>query len=188
MHFFALVIAIMWLGLWIYWILSAFSAKRNTISNMRQFILSRTGIIILALTLIYLFNRLPLSIKNLFPVDNSIILAVAFIGFLFGFLLTIGARIQLGKNWGMPMTEKHDPTLVTTGPYKYIRHPIYTGFLIMSLCSAIDVNYYWMIVFIVAVIFFTFSAEVEEKMMMKKFPKAYPSYRAKTKMFLSFII
>jgi hypothetical protein len=44
-----------------------------------------------------------------------------------GFGLAISARWHLGRNWGMPMSRKEQPELVTSGPYAYIRHPIYIG-------------------------------------------------------------
>jgi protein-S-isoprenylcysteine O-methyltransferase Ste14 len=44
-----------------------------------------------------------------------------------GFGLAISARWHLGRDWGMPMTRKEEPELITSGPYASIRHPIYTG-------------------------------------------------------------
>lgn len=86
------------------------------------------------------------------------------------------------------MTKKQDPELVTTGPYQYIRHPIYTGILLGTLGSAIDVSTYWLIVFIIFAFYFIYSAVVEEKLMMKQFPQVYPAYKKKTKMLIPFIL
>jgi protein-S-isoprenylcysteine O-methyltransferase Ste14 len=107
--------------------------------------------------------------------------------FAFGVYLAIWARLVLGANWGMPMTQKQDPQLVTSGIYGYIRHPIYSGVLLMSLGSFLAVNYYWSLVFIVAAIYFVYSARVEERLMKKQFPTAYPAYMKRAKMLIPFI-
>jgi protein-S-isoprenylcysteine O-methyltransferase Ste14 len=41
------------------------------------------------------------------------------------------------------MSRKEQPELITSGPYAYIRHAIYTGLLVAILGSAIGVNIYW---------------------------------------------
>ncbi len=49
--------------------------------------------------------------------------------FLGGLGPAIWARLHLGRNWGMPQTLKSEPELITSGPYRLLRHPIYTGIL-----------------------------------------------------------
>ena len=56
---------------------------------------------------------------------------------LAGLLFAVWARIHLGKNWSGIVTIKHDHKLIRTGPYRFVRHPIYTGFLAATLGSAI---------------------------------------------------
>ena len=60
--------------------------------------------------------------------------------FASGIGLAIWARIHLGRNWGMPTSQKADPELVTTGPYRFVRHPIYTGLLVALLGTALAVG------------------------------------------------
>lgn len=87
----------------------------------------------------------------------------------------------------MPMSQKQDPELVMSGPYRYIRHPIYSGILLAFLGSALASSLFWLTIFAIAGIYFVYSAFVEEKLMMKQFPKAYPSYKSKTKMLVPFV-
>jgi protein-S-isoprenylcysteine O-methyltransferase Ste14 len=47
------------------------------------------------------------------------------------------ARVCLGRNWGMPMTVRARPTLVRSGPYRVVRHPIYSGLLLAAIGSAL---------------------------------------------------
>ena len=55
-----------------------------------------------------------------------------------GLLFAIGARLCLGRNWSSQVTVKEDHELIRSGPYRFVRHPIYSGILLalagMSLC------------------------------------------------------
>ena len=190
MHSWAVIIAIGWIIFWLYWIVSAAGSKKSTASHIKQFVGIRLVLIGLATLLTLLFHRLPASFTNhyLATTNNTAVLALGLILFLLGLFLAVWARIHLGKNWGMPMTQKQNPELVTSGPYRYIRHPIYSGILLMVFGSFLDVNVYWLLVFILAAVFFIYSAVAEERLMMQQFPKTYLPYKARTKMLVPFIL
>jgi protein-S-isoprenylcysteine O-methyltransferase Ste14 len=105
-----------------------------------------------------------------------------------GLALALWARLALGRNWGMPKTLKDEPELVTSGPYRFVRHPIYTGFLLAMLGSALATSLYWLIVLVIVGGYFVHSARVEERLMATTFPDAYPSYQARTKMLIPFLL
>lgn len=98
-----------------------------------------------------------------------------------GIAFAIWARVHLGRNWGMPMSIKENPDLVTSGPYAYIRHPIYTGMLTALLGSAIASSLILLIVFVVFLMYVLYSVKQEEELMTKTFPKEYPAYKKRTK-------
>lgn len=54
-----------------------------------------------------------------------------------GLLFTVWARVHLGKYWSGIITLKKDHRLIRTGPYQYVRHPIYAGLLTAALGSAL---------------------------------------------------
>lgn len=112
----------------------------------------------------------------------GVLLAALGVGF------AIWARLHLGRNWGMPMTERKDPELVTSGPYAYVRHPIYTGVLLAIFGSALASGFPWLAVFAVACVYFLYAARQEEQVMRKRFPAAYPAYAARTKMLVPFLL
>lgn len=118
---------------------------------------------------------------------NDFVLALGVLICAVGVAFAIWARIHLGNNWGMPMAQKESPELVTSGPYRWVRHPIYTGIGLGILGSAITGGLPWLFWLIYTSIAFYFSAKKEEKMMMEKFPEAYASYRTHTKMLIPFI-
>ena len=104
-----------------------------------------------------------------------------------GLAFAVWARITLGRNWGMPMTRHEDPELVTSGPYRYVRHPIYTGLIAMFVGTTL--------VFPLAALpcaltiaYSVFSAVREERDMAGRFPEAYPEYRKHSKMFVPFLL
>jgi protein-S-isoprenylcysteine O-methyltransferase Ste14 len=101
---------------------------------------------------------------------------------LFGFGLAISARWHLGRNWGLPMSRKEQPELVTSGPYTSIRHPIYTGLFLAMLGSAIGVNVFWALPLVLVGAYFIYSARREETVMLQLFPGQYADYMARTGM------
>jgi protein-S-isoprenylcysteine O-methyltransferase Ste14 len=54
-----------------------------------------------------------------------------------GLGFAVWARVHLGRNWSGMITLKEGHELVRSGPYRYVRHPIYTGFLTAALGSAL---------------------------------------------------
>jgi len=54
-----------------------------------------------------------------------------------GFLFMWWARIHLGKLWSASVRLKSDHRIVDTGPYAFVRHPIYTGIILAGFASAI---------------------------------------------------
>lgn len=130
---------------------------------------------------------MPVSFQDHSWAVGSVIEVTGLVLFSVGIILAFWARITLGNNWGMPMSQKQDPALITSGPYRCIRHPIYSGVLLMVLGSTLDVNSYWAIVFLLATFYFVYSAFAEERRLVEAFPKAYPAYRSRTKMFIPFL-
>jgi protein-S-isoprenylcysteine O-methyltransferase Ste14 len=104
-----------------------------------------------------------------------------------GLAFAIWARVALGNNWGMPMTLHEDPELVTTGPYRYVRHPIYTGLSAMLIGTTLV---YPLAAFscVLMIAYSVFSALREERDMEKRFPEAYPGYKKRSKMIVPFLI
>lgn len=105
---------------------------------------------------------------------------------LFGFGLAISARRHLGRNWDLPMSRKEESELVTSGPYAFIRHPIYTGLILAMLGSAVGLHIYWALLLAFAAPYFVYSARREEAVMFRLFRDRYAVYVARTGMFAPF--
>ncbi len=72
------------------------------------------------------------------------------------------------------MTQKNEPELVTSGPYGFVRHPIYSGILLGLLGTALATNIYWLIALGIVGVYFVYSATVEERNMTATFPTHLP--------------
>jgi protein-S-isoprenylcysteine O-methyltransferase Ste14 len=173
-------VAVLWVLFWIYWLVSAAGAKEG--SRTRRTRPPGLLIAVLVLVLLRVFRAGSLA------VDDPILQALGAVLFLTGLGLAVWARVYLGRNWGMPMTQKDEPELVTQGPYRFVRHPIYSGILLAMLGTSLATNLYWLIALIVLGVYFTYSARVEERLMAASFPDAYPTYTAKTKMLIPFVL
>ena len=172
-------IAVGWLAFLLYWTLSALTAKRGRrISPLR-----RPGLAVIVVVVVLHLSGLGGSTG-----DDLALGVVGAVLFAVGLAIAVWARLHLGRNWGMPMTRKDRPELVTTGPYRVVRHPIYAGILLGLLGTALATNVDLLIVVAVLTAYFLYSASVEERDMTNAFPGAYASYRARTKMLIPLIL
>lgn len=173
--------AVTWIVFWIYWLASAAAAKHGT----QRGLASRLPFVVTgALVIVLLRGARAGSLE----VHGLIVQCVGVVLFLTGLGLAVWARVHLGRNWGMPMTRKDEPELVTSGPYRRVRHPIYSGLLLAMLGSALGTSLYWLIALAVVGGYFLFSARVEERILEGAFPDAYGRYRAHTKMLIPFVL
>jgi protein-S-isoprenylcysteine O-methyltransferase Ste14 len=97
-----------------------------------------------------------------------------------GLLFTVWARRHLGANWSGSVTIKADHELVTTGPYRITRHPIYTGLLVAFAGNALVVGEVrGLIAFGVAFAALWRKLKLEERYMQEEFGQAYVDYQRK---------
>jgi protein-S-isoprenylcysteine O-methyltransferase Ste14 len=174
-----------WGAFWLYWLATALWAKRGHISWAHQLRI-RILMISMVAALLLLFR------VGVFPqryIGNTSWWLVGFGSafFALGLALAVWARVHIGRNWGNPMTQKDDPELVTSGPYRLLRHPIYSGLLMAGAGTAMALSWLWLIAVVFAGTYFLYSAAVEEHYLVERFPDSYPAYRRSTKMFLPFL-
>jgi protein-S-isoprenylcysteine O-methyltransferase Ste14 len=177
------VIYSLWAVFWLAWLAAALSAKRAAQSRMRQFVGFRVAIFVIVLLVV----RSGVFKGHHAIVSNPVLQGIGMALFLMGLGLAVWARVNLGRNWGAPMSEKVDAELVTTGPYRYIRNPIYSGIMLAAIGTAVAVSWYWLVAVALMGAFFVYSATVEEHTMERLFPGAYPAYKSSTKKLIPFI-
>ncbi len=182
MHAVELVFAIGWAAFWIYWLVAAFFMKRGRVAWSRE-LLIRAAIAVVVFVLVRLgaFRGDGLN-------SDPWTAGIGLVLFGAGLSLAVWARIHIGRNWGMPMSQKDEPELVTSGPYRRVRHPIYTGLLVASIGTAVGLSWMWLIAVVLAGLYFFYSATVEERDLVEQLPDTYPAYKRSTRMLVPFLL
>ena len=181
----ALIVGICWIIFIVVWAVSALSAKR-TRQRSHGLWYVRFIVLVILIVLVTRTNLLSPRLLWLPPVG----LPLQYLGAalcVLGIALAIWARFYLGRNWGMPQSVKENPELVTTGPYAFIRHPIYTGMLFAMAGSTLAIGLWWLIVLVAGGAYFIVSAHAEERLMQETFPDHYPEYKRRTWALIPFI-
>jgi protein-S-isoprenylcysteine O-methyltransferase Ste14 len=172
-----------WITFWIYWIVAAIRDRSGHVDSWRSVAL-RFGAALVVLSVV----RTGILKGHTGLVDILPLQVIGVAIFLLGLALAIWARTSLGKNWGMPMTEKLESQLVTSGPYRYVRHPIYLGLILAMFGTAIAVDFYGLVALLLVGGYFVYGATVEERSMMQRFPNTYARYKGSTKMLIPFVL
>ena len=190
MTIFQWIIPALWLLFAAYWAFSAASAKRSLgATAWWKQSLVRIGIVVLAVVALQGAGvGQALRAVQRYQANSMLLGAIGAVLVLLGVGLAIYARIYLGRNWGMPMSRKEEPELVTGGPYAHVRHPIYTGIILAMLGSAIGESLYWILPLVLFAPYFIYSARREEELMCEQFPEQYPDYMRRTKMIVPFVL
>jgi protein-S-isoprenylcysteine O-methyltransferase Ste14 len=175
-------IAVAWVVFWVGWIAAALRTKATRTRAVSSAPL-RVAIVVVVLLLV----RSHVLHGRGATVDDPWLEAVGLVLFVAGLALAVWARVYLGRNWGTPMSEKDDPELVTTGPYRWVRHPIYSGLILAMLGTALAVTLYWFVITALLGGYFVYAATVEERIMVRRFPEVYAAYKARTRMLVPFV-
>lgn len=181
MHEVELVFAVVWAAFWLYWLVAAFSMKRGRVPWSREL-----GIRAVIVVIVILLVRSGAFRDHSLNTD-AWRAGLGLVLFALGLGFAIWARVNIGRNWGTPMTQKCEPELVTGGPYHLVRHPIYSGILVAGIGTAVALSWMWLIAVVLAGVYFIYSATVEERYMTERFPVAYSAYKRSTKMLVPFI-
>jgi protein-S-isoprenylcysteine O-methyltransferase Ste14 len=96
----------------------------------------------------------------------------------------IWAGVTLGSNLTPNPIPRPEGTLETSGPYRYVRHPIYTAVLALALgLFALGASWWHLVIFCALVMLLAIKARVEERLLLERF-ETYRDYQAQTGRFL----
>ena len=182
-------IIICWAIFLIYWFISAFSVKRTAQKRDWRSWGWRFPILAGVLLLILLNQGVFPKFAGVILWHSSLVIGlIADLITFTGFIVVLWARKTLAGNWSSDVVIKEDHELIERGPYAYVRHPIYSGLLLMVLGAAIISGLVGAFVMLAILFFaFWFKASQEEQLLTKHFPDAYPNYKARVKAFIPFI-
>jgi protein-S-isoprenylcysteine O-methyltransferase Ste14 len=159
-----------------------FHTRKNEKKQKRSFV--ETGTMFLFFFLFYFVIRFNFGIISYGGIVRIILVLVSLAVVVYGTFVNVWGRFYLGKNWANQIKIYKDHTLVTSGPYRIVRHPLYASLIwIFYACSVIYLN--WAAFLLNSLIFVPMMyirASQEEKLLEKEF-KNYKDYRKEVGMF-----
>ena len=171
------------LGSWLTFAVVWIGMSRNVKQNDRvESIGSRIGHLLpLAVAFFMLFSSLPSPSSVLdrrFVETAQVPLVVGAVLSVAGVAFAIWARLVLGRNWSATVMQKSGHELIVIGPFRYVRHPIYTGMLAAMLGSALVVGEWrGLIAVLISWLAFWRKYRLEERFMEELFGSRYLDYR-----------
>jgi len=100
---------------------------------------------------------------------------------ILGVVWAIWARYTMGSEWRGTPEVRENHKLITYGPFKYTRHPIYTGIILMAVGNALYGGH-WFAMLCAAVVIgmHKYKLMVEEDMLLKHFGPVYKNFQLKS--------
>jgi protein-S-isoprenylcysteine O-methyltransferase Ste14 len=178
------VIKAIWLALGAYWL---WSARHVKAPSRRENVLLRFAKYWLPLVLAGAllgpgdwYGRGGLKLRFLPDADwiamSGCLLALA------GAVLACSARAMLGDNWSVAVQLKQAHELVERGPYRWVRHPIYSGLLLAFLGTAVLIGEVrGLLALVIIAASFWYKLRIEERWLGEQFGAAYSDYKSRVK-------
>ncbi len=175
-----------WVLLVVYWNISARSAKSAAEPQSFAARLARMpvwlGFILLLAAWVHPFGIVAIR-RTAFSDSVGVVICA------FGLLVAIWSRKALSAEWSQDVELKHGHKLVQGGPYRFMRHPIYTGHLLMALGTALAsgslVAFAGLASFAVG---FWIKLNQEEILLLRSFPDEYSAYRTHVKALIPYLL
>jgi protein-S-isoprenylcysteine O-methyltransferase Ste14 len=187
-NYLSLVVPLCWIIFILDWSISSLFVKKSLTKRGPWWIIWRAIAALFVILFVHYnksgalsFFRFSFQSFFSFVIPGSILAALG----LFG---AVWARINLGRNWSGYVTYKEGQTLVTTGPYKYIRHPIYTSMILMFIGTILYYGSLFVSIFLIILgITFILRTRKEEEIMIRLFGEKYTDYMKRTKRLIPLI-
>ena len=177
------IVAACWGVLLVVWFVLALALGQRGRHTTRAWWL-RLAVIALLLVAVYFITRArpPPALGQPTP---GVALAGAVLC-IAGCAFAVWARISMGARWRVPPSQDNRPEIVTTGPFAYVRHPLYAGIIAMLIGSAIN-NPAGYVDILIGAVSLVILARHEERDMLRLLPDSYATYMERTKRFVPFV-
>jgi protein-S-isoprenylcysteine O-methyltransferase Ste14 len=174
-----------WLMFFVYWAISALSSKMAKKSESVAGRLQRMVPLVVAYSLLFHQGTSVGWLGKRFVADTP---AAAVIGVALtaaGVAFAIWARWHLGANWSAVVSIREQHELIRSGPYRRVRHPIYTGMLLAMAGTALVLGEVrGLLAFAITLLAFYWKARKEEVWLTREFGDKFEAHTKQTGMFL----
>jgi protein-S-isoprenylcysteine O-methyltransferase Ste14 len=173
-----LVSMALWVGFSIYW---SIAATDRAPSRSGESIVSRQfHVIAVNVALVVLLVPIPGLIRRFVP--DTIALHILGLAVQAAFIgLAVWARRHLGSNWSGEVRIAHTHELVRSGPYGYVRHPIYTALVGMYIGTAlVSGQMHALVALAIVLLAYWRKIRLEEQALAAAFPNDHERYRRET--------
>lgn len=175
------ICAYLWVVFLVVWLIWGIRTKPV---QMRESVSSRLSYTILSVVGFYLMfaSDVPRNWlrHRIFPATlwvEALGIAITVAGIAFAFW----ARAYLGGNWSSSVTLKVGHQLVRSGPYRFVRHPIYSGMIFALFGTALNRGQVrGLIAVFVVYLGFKLKSRIEEQVMISTFGAEYDEYSRST--------
>jgi protein-S-isoprenylcysteine O-methyltransferase Ste14 len=178
----------LWTALWIVWVAAAFAVKQTQRSASQGSRLMELCLLVVAFSL--LFQRAvrfgPLQVRVIPETGPFQWTGVAIT--IAGIAFALWARFYLGRNWSAVAGIKRDHSLVRSGPYSVVRHPIYSGLILAMLGTALVFGKAGCFLALPLTVFaWRKKSLIEEGFMREQFGAEYQRYMREVKALIPFV-
>lgn len=179
-----------WVELLVYWIAWCIAFIKPSRQNKKQETVARApssrlgiGLVFVAFMLIWIWLK-PIGFQK-----STACLVVSMVLGPISVLLTWASAHELGKQWRIEAALSADHKLIQTGPYRWIRHPIYTSMFCLLMATA-AANTWWPM-WVAGAVAFIVGTEIrvraEERLLEQHFGDEFREYRSRVRAYIPFI-
>jgi protein-S-isoprenylcysteine O-methyltransferase Ste14 len=180
----------LWVTLGVVWLVGALTVKRTERTQSSSSRAQHLALEVAAFFLVFGRIQWPAWLEWCFVPEQS--MAVRWIGLALtatGIGFAIAARLWIGGNWSGRVTIKEQHQLIQNGPYALVRHPIYSGFLLALLGTAIvHGELRGLLGFALAALGWVLKLRTEEAFLAQQFGDAYSDYKRRVKALVPFVV
>jgi len=168
-----------WVAFGVYWVIAGWRQKAEQTSESAIYRIVRLAILAITFTLLFAkWTAVGILGKPFVPASP----AIEYVGFALGVAgtgLALWARVHLGQFWSDKVVLKVDHQLIRTGPYAFLRHPIYSGVLLGIAGTAILIDEWrGVLAFVILLTNYWVKAKREDRILAGAFPADFVDHKS----------
>ena len=167
-----------WAAFGLYWIAVARGGKATQTGESPFYRIMRLAILVITFTLLFWERTAIGFLARRFMPQLPVVAYAGFLATLAGLTTALWARIHLGQYWSDKVVLKVDHQLIRTGPYAYMRHPIYSGVLFSVAGTALVLGEWrGLLAFLILLTNYWVKAEREERILSARFGQEFSDHQ-----------